>query len=193
MYRHRPHRPIIALGLSLAMAFPPHAQGDSFDKQQAEAFRHLGFVYLDYPAKPEDLALCIKTIDKTCINAYRVLIDTLFCEGRSIALKRAFQGVSELCATPQPDPNNPSSTTWTPCRGAVSSFYFFSSDAEDRSIIAFMGHLPTQTLKNIFLQSEAYAGDWIHNRPNRETWLEFFDRLPFLDENGRAGYNVKSC
>lgn len=159
-----------------------------------QAFSELGSLenYLDSPSTPEGLNACFKDSNPLCWKQYarlRMAAMKLFDHGPEVALQRTLKAVSEECKAPAQNRGELFSP-WQTCYGAVSSFYFFSTDSEDRQIIESLRKLDQSVLWNIFVESKGYSGDWISNRPDRQRWIQFLSTLTVLDKDavGRQGY-----
>lgn len=181
------------LGVLILLSGPCPAKEYGTDGLR-QAFSELGSLenYLDFPSTPEGLNACFKDSNPRCWNLYARLRKAsmkLFEQGAEVALQRTLKAVSEECKAPAKDKADLFSP-WQKCRGAVSSFYFFSSDPEDRQIIESLRKLDQSVLWNIFVESKGYSGDWTANRPNKQRWIQFLSSLTVLDKDtvGRRGY-----
>jgi hypothetical protein len=159
-----------------------------------QAFSELGSLenYLDFPSSPERLNTCFKDSNSRCWELYARLRKAalkLFDHGTEAALQRTLKAVSEDCKAPAQDTPELFSP-WQICYGAVSSFYFFPNDAEDRQIIESLRKLDQSILWNILVASKGYSGDWTGNRPDKQRWVQFLSSLNVLDKDtvGRQGY-----
>jgi hypothetical protein len=155
-----------------------------------DAFERLGFVYLDHPATRKGLDDCFRSNDKGCLSAFadqRRAALTVFDQGPRIAMDRVLGAVGRECASLNPHASEADAAGRT-CAGAINSFYFFSSDAEDLKIVDHLRGLPESTLWNVF--AHCFDGDWIANRPDKRRWITLIDDLKILDKTpeGRAGF-----
>jgi hypothetical protein len=136
---------------------------------------------LAFPANQAALDACTESGDKTCLALYgnaRSAVERLFEGGRAEALKRTLDAVRTECRSPSAAEGQWS--LWQACKGAVAAFYFFSTDAEDRSILRALQRMDRTLIRNIFVESRAYTGDWPSNRPDKRRWITFLrsnDRL----------------
>lgn len=136
---------------------------------------------LHFPANQAALDACTKSGDKSCLALYgnaRRAVDRLFDSGRAEALKRTLDAVGIECRSR--DAAEGQWSMWQACKGAVAAFYFFSTDAEDRSILRALQRMDRTVISNIFVESRSYTGDWPANRPDRRRWITFLrsnDRL----------------
>ena len=136
---------------------------------------------LHFPENQAALDACTERGDKSCLalygNAQRA-VDRLFESGRAEALKRTLEAVGTECRSPNAAEGQWS--LWQACKGAVAAFYFFSTDAEDRSILRALQRMDRTVIRNIFVESRGYTGDWPANRPDKRRWITFLrsnDRL----------------
>jgi hypothetical protein len=146
---------------------------------------------LKFPASQDVLDECVKKKDQTCLElyaAFRTAVLELFEDGRPAALKRTLTAVRTTCRTPEQVRGTVS--RWQSCRGAVTAFYFFSNDAEDRTILAHLSTLEPIVLRNALLESHGYAGDWVSNRPDRQRWIAFLGSASTLQDDGIANVFV---
>lgn len=159
-----------------------------------EVFSELGSLqnYTDFPSTPERLNACFKDSNPICWKTYSRLRKAtleLFDHGPEVALQRTLRAISEECRAPAQDRRKLLSP-WQTCYGAVSSFYFFSSDSEDHRIVETLRKLDPSILWNVFVESKGYSGDWTANRPDPKLWIQFLGALTVLDKDvvGRQGY-----
>ncbi|MGP0017641.1 MAG: hypothetical protein ACLPHP_03650 [Candidatus Sulfotelmatobacter sp.] len=184
-----------SVGLAaLTLLAAPSASKEPADSGLRQAFTELGSLenYQDFPSTPEGLNACFKDSNPRCWKQYarlRRAVQKLFDHGPEVGLQRTLKAVSEECNAPAQNTGGLFSP-WQTCYGAVSSFYFFSTDAEDHQIIESLRKLDQSVLWNIFVQSKGYSGDWIANRPDQQRWIQFLTSLTVLDKDtvGRQGY-----
>ena len=141
-----------------------------------------------FPLNAAMLDQCMQAGDEQCLAPYRSsreAVRRLFDAGDKAALERTLAAVSGECRASSTSPGPQSLSPWQTCRGAVASFYFFATDAEDLAILAQLRTLPPAVLRTALVDSYAYRGDWVVNRPNRARWLSFLRSSPAL-----AGANL---
>jgi hypothetical protein len=148
------------------------------------AFEILGLYALDQPANRHDLDNCFRSNDSGCLRAVageRRAALTIFDQGPKVALNRVLDVLGKECASLKPHVSS-AETAQPICGGAINSFYFFSTDAEDRAIVDRLRSLPEPTLRNVFVECDCFERDWILNRPERHRWIALIDDLRFLDK-----------
>jgi hypothetical protein len=139
---------------------------------------------LHFPANQAALDACAERGDKSCLALYgnaRHAVDQLFDSGRAEALKRTLDAVRTECRSPSAAEGQWS--MWQACKGAVAAFYFFSTDAEDRSILRALQRMDKTVIRNIFVESRGYAGDWPANRPDKRRWISFLRSVDGLKQD----------
>jgi len=191
------HRLIVffALATPLAMSSCFGERTDSVAHSD-DSFAKLGAVrtYLDFPHNRATLDRCFAENNSRCLKLLaeaRKAVRNLFEHGREAALQNTFDGIAHHCRAPVADWQRKDWTSpWQLCVGAIASFYFFSTDAEDRKILTFLSTLDDALRWNAFVSSEGFGGDWTQNRPDRQRWMQFVDSLTILDRDrvGREGY-----
>jgi len=140
---------------------------------------------LRFPTTQEMLDECVKRNDATCVDLHSEFsqaVVRLFDKGSEAALKRTLDAVGTECRAASGD--RATVSKWQGCRGAVAAFYFFSSNAEDRAILMHLATLDPEVLRNAFVESHGYTGDWVYNRPDRQRWIAFVEARPTLRDQG---------
>lgn len=135
---------------------------------------------LDFPHTREQLALCRKTDDESCLKTYRAVKTarkSLFSRPRQQARQMTFDTIRETCPKPQAD--LPTEST---CMGAVIALYFFSRPEDDLSIREFFDKLPPFVLEKVL----SSGGAWLSNRENKPGWKEWVSKSPLSEESRKT-------
>jgi hypothetical protein len=184
---------ILCLGLLLSQTgFKGVNSPNSDDLRQA--FSELGSLenYQEFPSTPDRLDACFKEHNMKCWKLFSCLRSAtvrIFDQGDEVAFQRTLRAVGDQCKAPVRAGKGLLSP-WQGCHGAVSSFYFFSTESEDRRIVEYLSTLDPAVQWNVFVESKGYTGDWTANRPDKERWIRFLESLSVLDKDsaGRQGY-----
>ncbi|KPJ94007.1 MAG: hypothetical protein AMJ53_06115 [Gammaproteobacteria bacterium SG8_11] len=131
----------------------------------------------EFPYTQDRLALCQKTEDEFCLQAYQQVKKakkSLFSKSREQALQLTLDTISKECAKQQKRLEEDLA-----CSGAITALYFFSSKNDDNSIRSFL-----KTTSQAALQIVVSNGNmWLSNREDKAAWQELIAKSPLSAED----------
>jgi hypothetical protein len=169
---------VCILGVLICGRTPAWGQAAGDERLEA-IFSGLRLIHfgLEFPYTEEALENCRNVKDETCLATYdraKSAKVALLRRPREEALQLTLATIAAACDRAELDVESP-------CPGAVTALYFFSTPPDDRTIQAFLSSAPLSTVNQTLEQDTT----WLRNRADKRSWRDWLDRTALSSDQKR--------